>query len=92
MKDNEAFHGFDIREGNEPCYNHTGKYLTDVFTEKAVNYIKTRDCSKPFYLQLNHLANHASNDYWPLRGKQCYLDKFKCVDSDSRRNITGQFY
>ncbi len=35
-----------------------GDYLTDVMTNQAVNYVKTRDSSKPFLLMLSYYAVH----------------------------------
>ena len=35
-----------------------GRYLTDVWTEEAINFIKRRDPSENFYLQVNYNAPH----------------------------------
>ena len=85
------FHGFNIYKGNSLCYKYSGEHLTDVFTRKAVKYIRNHNCSEqPFYLQVNHVAPHAGNDYWYYRALDKYIKIFKqCIDTECRRNLTG---
>jgi len=39
---------------------YTGRYVTDVITDLAVDFIKTRSSSKPFFLMMHHKAPHRS--------------------------------
>ncbi len=39
---------------------HEG-YVTDIITEKTVEWLRGRDCSKPFFLMCHHKAPH---DFW----------------------------
>lgn len=36
-----------------------GKYITDYITENAMDFLKERDASKPFYLSVHYTAPHA---------------------------------
>jgi len=39
---------------------YTGRYVTDVITDLAVDFIKTRSSNKPFFLMMHHKAPHRS--------------------------------
>ena len=51
---------------DEPNY-----YTTDVYTDRAIEYIKT-DSEKPFFLYLAYNAPH-----WPLQAKEVDIERFK---------------
>ena len=43
----------------DPNGQHTGKgYVTDVITDKGIDFLKHRPADKPFYLMLHHKAPH----------------------------------
>ncbi|MCK9479066.1 MAG: sulfatase [Firmicutes bacterium] len=56
----------DIRSIHENEYGkrHEG-YVTDIITEKSVNFLKTRDKNKPFLLMCHHKAPHDDFEYHP---------------------------
>ncbi|WP_435414632.1 sulfatase family protein [Polaribacter aestuariivivens] len=47
-------------------------YLTDIFSDEAITYIKKRDTTKPFFLMLSYSAVHHLIHEVPKK----YLDKF----------------
>ncbi|CAD1471204.1 unnamed protein product, partial [Heterotrigona itama] len=50
---------YDVPGSISVMYNN--EYMTDLMTERAVDIISDHDRSKPLYLQLSHLAAHASD-------------------------------
>ena len=48
-----------------------GYYTTDAFTDKAIEFLGSRQDDKPFFLYLAYNAPH-----WPLHAKQSDMDKF----------------
>lgn len=54
-------------------------YLTDMFTDKAVEFIN-HNKSNPFFIYMSYNAIHT-----PLQAKQKDLDKFKFIKDDDRR-------
>ena len=55
------------------------EYLTDVFTKKAVNYIKENK-DKPFFLHLSHMAPHG-----PFQAQRKYYEMFDHIDDHNKR-------
>jgi N-acetylglucosamine-6-sulfatase len=45
-------------DGKQVSYNDSA-YISDLLTEHAINWLKQRDPSKPFFLYLSHKAVHA---------------------------------
>lgn len=62
-------------------------YVTDIITDKSLNWIKTRDQKKPFLLMCHHKAPHRS---WECddKHKHLYKDPIKLPDtfSDDYKN------
>ncbi|KUI63322.1 putative sulfatase PB10D8.02c [Cytospora mali] len=50
--------------------HHLGGYATDIITEKTLNFIKTRDASRPFFVMCHHKAPHRS---WECHDKHKHL-------------------
>jgi arylsulfatase A-like enzyme len=46
-----------------------GKYCTDVFTDKALNWLGTRQTNKPFFLMLHFKATHEPWQFHPRHAK-----------------------
>ena len=77
-----GFDHFDVLLGQghyyDSAFNLNGKltnstgYVTDVITTKSVQWLETRDVSKPFFLMVNHKAPHRE---WENHPK--YDDEFK---------------
>jgi arylsulfatase A-like enzyme len=55
------------------------RYLTDVFTDQAVNFIE-RNRRKPFFLYLSHITPHT-----PLQATAPYLDRYRHIEDDRTR-------
>ena len=80
-----AQHGFDfgIDRGEMDIKGHfsvSGEYLTDLLTEKAVDFIRKNNphtTKKPFFLYLSHHAVHT-----PIRAKQELMESFKKKPAD----------
>ncbi len=49
-----------------------GEYLTDRLTDEAIQFLTTRDHSRPFLLYLPHYAVHT-----PIQGKRELIDKYE---------------
>ena len=54
-------------------------YLTDVFTDKAVNFIKQKR-AKPFFLYVSHTTPHT-----PLQATKKYLDRYRHIENPAAR-------
>ncbi|GAA3866479.1 sulfatase-like hydrolase/transferase [Tessaracoccus defluvii] len=65
------------REGEESTEE---RYFTRAVTQQAVEFLQTRDHSRPFYLQVNYTAPHHP---WVDSHLPEYLDKLDGVEFDS---------
>lgn len=101
----DAFYGFipgagnffkpeppiNITEGNEAVIiTDENYYTTDVFTDKAIEYIdaaKANDNEKPFFLYLAYNAPH-----WPLQAPKEDIDKYRGKYMDGWGNLRLQRY
>lgn len=61
-----------LTEGNSYTQLKPGEFYTEVLTDKACNYIKQHDSSKPFFLYLAHTAPH-----WPLHAREQVIEKYR---------------
>ncbi|XP_077553018.1 arylsulfatase B-like [Haemaphysalis longicornis] len=80
--------GLDFWIGTEPLRNETGHYATTLFTQRAVNLIRSRNTSKPFFLFLSHQAPHAGSGVIldaPLRN----IQKFPYIGEKNRTIYAG---
>ena len=65
--------GSTYREGTELVEYPDGRYSTDFYTEKLLEYIETdRDSGKPFFAFAAYTSPH-----WPLQVPDEYLDLYK---------------
>jgi arylsulfatase A-like enzyme len=55
------------------------RYLTEVFTDEAVDFI-TRHRDQPFFLYLSHTTPHA-----PLQATAQYLDRYRHIEDPRTR-------
>lgn len=62
-----------LMEGNAPLPppDPENYYTTDAFTDKAIDWIKSQEDDKPFFLYLSHNAPH-----WPLHAKEEDIEPF----------------
>ncbi len=60
------------RMDNKPLLFPEGKFSTDVYTHKMMEFIKNGQKDKPFFAYLTYTAPH-----WPLQVPADYIDKYK---------------
>ncbi len=60
------------RLDNQPVLFPDGKYSTDVYTDKIIEFITDGQKDKPFFAYLTYTAPH-----WPLQVPADYIDKYK---------------
>lgn len=82
--------GFDLRRNNEVIHDTDGQYITDVFTNKAIEVITNRDKTKPLFLVVNHLAPHAGNEPVVVEPPMDKWGQFEYIEDERRRNLTGK--
>ena len=70
-----------INRGRKP--EKTEKYLTEEFTEEAVDFIN-RNKDKPFFLYLSYNAPHG-----PLQSPKKYMDRFPNITAKKRKIYAG---
>jgi len=66
-------------ENGKKTIPKNSEYLTDVFTKRAVNYIKVNK-NKPFFLHLSHMAPHG-----PFQAQKKYYDQFSHIKDHNKR-------
>lgn len=55
--------GYDMRKNLEVNYNiEPSTYATDLFSNEAVEIIKSHDLDSPLFMLISHLAPHTGND------------------------------
>jgi arylsulfatase B len=88
MLDRNYSRGADMRRNYESM-NADGKYATDLFTDEAVNLIKSHDASDPLLLLVSHLAPHAGNEDKPLEAPEDVISKFAYIKDEKRRTLAA---
>ena len=66
-------------ENGKKTIPKNSEYLTDVFTKRAVDYIKANK-NKPFFLHLSHMAPHG-----PFQAQKKYYDQFTHIKDHNKR-------
>lgn len=74
-------HRRDGRAEDPPAESSRQDYLTDLFTDEAVRFIREADGDRPWFLYLAYNAPHT-----PLQAPQRWLDRIEGID-DPRRHI-----
>lgn len=80
-----------MRQDTEPAWDYAGNYITDVYTEHAVNTIQNHDTSKPLFLMVTHVAPHGGNVGKLLEAPQSRINRFKYIIDSNRRTYAGKF-
>jgi len=83
----EYWCGLDLRANETVASNYYGHYSTHLFTEKAIDVIKshaTTQDTKPFFLYLAYQAVHA-----PLEVPESYIKQYKSITDNRRRLYAG---
>ena len=73
-------HGYDgymFDEDNKQVNFPEGKYRVDAMTDFVIDYLRTRDGSKPFFLFLSYIEPHHQNDHNHFEGPTGSKEKFK---------------
>jgi arylsulfatase B len=93
MHDRNFSRGYDMRKNLSVNYDIDPKpYVTDLFTDEAVNLITNHDQNdRPLFLLVNHLAPHAGNEAPdnPLEAPEEEIEKFKYIKDTKRRTLAG---
>lgn len=73
---------------------HTGEYTTEIISEKAIDWLKSRKSEKPFFLYLPYTAPHSpyqgpkdkkdrplTADEWNIGSHQTYIEMIESLDN-----------
>ncbi|XP_018322397.1 arylsulfatase B-like [Agrilus planipennis] len=77
--------GFSLREGIRAAWEYQGRYITDVFTEKAIDIINDHNDESPFFLFLSHLAAHSNGTITEPKDIEQANKRFNYIESEERR-------
>ncbi|GLH05222.1 Arylsulfatase B, partial [Gryllus bimaculatus] len=88
-----TYRGFDSHvgywNGLISYYDHvmgiSGRYATDVFTERAEQVVADHDPRRPLFLYVAHLAVHAGNNGQLVEAPRPIADRFRFIDDPNRR-------
>lgn len=78
-----------FREGEKPELQNTAKegdYLTDILTDKAIEYI-TEKQTQPFFLSLNFYSPHV-----PIEGKMELVEKYRLKRGENENELPNIHY
>ncbi|KAK8762520.1 hypothetical protein V5799_026211 [Amblyomma americanum] len=81
--------GLDLWDNLTADWSKSGKYTTELFTEKAIELLKNRDRSKPFFLYLSHLAVHVGNFYALFEAPEKYVQMNSHIKNPKRRDFAA---
>lgn len=93
MHDRNYSRGYDMRRNLSVNYDINPKpYVTELFTDEAVNLITGHDESDPLFLVVNHLAPHAGNESPddPLEAPEEEKKKFEHIKDPNRQTLAGK--
>ncbi|ESP03556.1 hypothetical protein LOTGIDRAFT_137302 [Lottia gigantea] len=76
--------GYDLHNNDSSVFNETGHYSTHLFTERAINIVKSHDQSKPMFLYLAYQAVHS-----PLQAPRRYIRPYFHIQDKHRRKYAG---
>lgn len=85
--------GYDLHEdvAGNLSVKYSQEYMTDVITERAEDIISSHDRSRPLYLQLAHLAVHASDskEVMEVRDMEEVNATLGYIEDFNRRKFAG---
>ncbi|XP_050499984.1 arylsulfatase B-like isoform X1 [Diabrotica virgifera virgifera] len=88
LNKSENFTGLDFRDNFTPQWSLEGKYVTELFSKKAIDIIHKHNTSKPLFLMLAHLAGHTGSNGTELGvpNKAKAEEKYKFIQQNERRS------
>ncbi|XP_075735733.1 arylsulfatase B isoform X4 [Rhipicephalus microplus] len=81
--------GLDMRRNFFLARNDTGKYVTELLTEEALEIIENHPVDKPLFLYLAHLAPHSAGPQDPLQVPDRYIEQYRDIGSTQRMMYAG---
>lgn len=78
-----------MRKNLSVNWDTINQYATDLFTDKAVETIKTHDKSNPMFMLLTHLAPHTANEDDPMQAPEDEINKFNYITNQKRRTYAA---
>ncbi|XP_053600201.1 arylsulfatase J [Plodia interpunctella] len=83
--------GFDFKRDSDALVSDDlfGKYVTDIFTDEAVQIISMHNKTDPLFLMVAHSAVHSGNPYEPIRAPDSVIDKFTYIQNRQRQKFAG---
>lgn len=82
-------YGLDLRRNEEVIHNETGHYITNIYTNEAVNIINNHNKSEPLFLYVAHQAVHSGNADDPLQAPLDYVKKVAHIRNAKRKLFGG---
>lgn len=80
--------GVDLHDEFEPVTS--GKYATELFTQKSAEILKRHDKNQPLFLMISHLAPHSGHrDTLEVPNKEEELQKYSYIKEEQRRLYAG---
>ncbi|XP_075214338.1 arylsulfatase B-like [Lycorma delicatula] len=79
------YDGYDMRRNHTVDWSAKGKYSTDLFTDEAVNIIKSHNNRNPMFLYVAHLAPHTGNRRDPFQAPDEDIARFRHIQDPERR-------
>lgn len=94
MHDRNYSRGYDMRRNLSVNYLIEKPYVTELFTNEAVDLITEHNISDPLFLVVNHLAPHAGNEEPdnPLEAPEEEIKKFDYIKNPNRRTLAGKVF
>lgn len=82
--------GLDLHEGLEAVWSTQGRYATETFTNRAVDFINNYNESAPYFLVVSHLAPHAGKrDVMEVPNVDETNQKYSYISNSNRRLNIG---
>ncbi|CAN7938271.1 unnamed protein product, partial [Ixodes hexagonus] len=81
--------GFDFRDYETPAFNETGRYSTNIFTDRFASLVENRNKSKPFFCYFSHQAIHGALQAEPFQAPERNVLKFPYIGEKNRTILAG---